>query len=95
MYQVGKYEVEACINDQEVNEKNKPGGQGLQRYPRKEEDFLPEDERVAQAIEQRISSSLKASYIWIKNNKRKDILNYYYSVENGTWLFDKSRIFQS
>ena len=25
----------------------------------------------------------------------KDILNYYYFVENGTWLCDKARIFQS
>ena len=75
--------------------KNKTGGQGMHRYPRKEEEFLPEQKRVAQAIEQMISSSLKASYRWINNNMRKDILNYYYSVDNGTWLCDKAIIFQS
>ena len=35
---------------------------------------------------------MKASYGWIYNSMRKDILNYYYSVDNGTWLCDKSII---
>ena len=32
---------------------------------------------------------------WIDQKKSREILNSYFSMENGTWLCDKSRIFQS
>ena len=57
--------------------------------------FLPEWKMVAAAIEYRISSMLMVSYRWIKKNMKKDILNYYYSVDNYTWLCDKFIILQS
>ena len=52
---------------------------GTAQVPKKRRIFIPEEKRVAEAIEYIISSSIKVSYIWIKNNMRKDILNYYYS----------------
>ena len=54
---------------------------GNAQVSKKRRGFLPEEKRVAKAIEYRISSRLKASYIWIKKNTRKDVLNYYYSVK--------------
>ena len=50
---------------------------GTARVSKKTRIFLPEEKRVAEAIEYRIISRLKTSYIWIKNNMRKDIRNYY------------------
>ena len=35
---------------------------------------------------------IKAYYRWIKNNMMKGILNYYYSVYNGTLLYDEAII---
>ena len=32
---------------------------------------------------------LKVSSIWIRKKTRSEILNYYHSVDNITWLFDK------
>ena len=63
-------------------------------YPIKEEYFLPEDKRFSWDIKERIINRLKEYPRWIKNKTRKDILNYYYSVENDTWLFDKAILFQ-
>ena len=57
--------------------------------------FLPEEKLVAEDIKERTINSLNVSSRWLKNKMRKDIINYYYSVENGTCLCDKSRIFQS
>ena len=34
-------------------------------------------------------------YIWIKHKMRMEIINYYYYVENGTLLCDKSRLLRS
>ena len=73
--QVVKYEGEACINDQEVHEK-KTRWLGTAQLSKKRRIFLPEEKRVAEAIEYRISIRLKASYRWINNNMRRDILNY-------------------
>ena len=65
---------------------------GLQK---KKNICLPEEKRVAEAIKERITNRLKVSYRWIKNNMRREILNYSYSVKNGTGLCDKARILQS
>ena len=56
---------------------------------------LPEDKRVAGDIKERVSNRLKVSSIWIKKDMSREILNYYYSVGNCTWLSDKDRILQS
>ena len=64
-------------------------------YPIKWEYFLPADKRFSKAMKERISNRLKEYSIWIKKNMRKEILNYYYSVENDTWLCDKPIISQS
>ena len=56
--------------------------------------YLTEDKKVYEAINERTSIRIKVYSIWIKNNMRKDILNYYYSMGNGTWLCDKARIYQ-
>ena len=50
---------------------------------------------VDDSNKERISNRLKGNSIRIKNNMRKEMLNCYYSVENGTWLCDKARLFQS
>ena len=39
-----------------------------------------------------IRNGNKVSYIRIKKKNRKEILNIYHSMENGTWLCDKSII---
>ena len=64
-------------------------------YPIKEEFFLPEDKMFSDAIKERISKRLKKYSRRIKNKMRKEILNYYYSVDNDTWLCDKDILFQS
>ena len=46
----------------------------------KEEDILPEEKSVSEDIEERTSNRLRASYIWIKKNMSKKVLNYYYST---------------
>ena len=70
----------------------KPRGQGLHKSPIKEEVFLPGDKMVYKSIKDSTSNSIKVSSRWMKKNIRKEILNYYYSVENGTCLCDKYRI---
>ena len=67
----------------------------MHMYPIKEEDVLPEEKRVAEAIQWGIRSRLKAYHRCINNNIRKYILNYYYSVDNDISLCDKAGIFQS
>ena len=51
-------------------------------YPIKEEYFLPEYKRFAKAIKEGICNRLKEYSRFIKIKMRKEILNYYYSVEN-------------
>ena len=56
--------------------------------------FVPEEKRTGEDIKERRRNMLRMSSRWINNKIRREILNYYYSVENGTWLCDKNRIFQ-
>ena len=90
---VGKYEGEVCINYQEVPEK--PRWSGTAQVPNKIRRFLPEEKMVANAIKDMTRNRLKVSPRWINKNTMKDILNYFYSVDNDTWLWDKSRLLQS
>ena len=63
--------------------------------PQEIRSFLSEDKRVAGDIKERISNRLKLSSRRINNKISKDILNYFYYVENVTWLCDKARFYQS
>ena len=56
---------------------------------------LPEEKRVSKSIKERIRNSLKVSYRFINNKMSSEILNSYYSVDNGTWLCDKFIFLQS
>ena len=56
---------------------------------------VPEDKMSYEAIKYRISNRLKFSSIWINNKMSRGVINFYYSVENGTWLCDQAIIFQS
>ena len=57
--------------------------------------FLPEDKKFAKSIKERTSNRLKKYSRWINNKMRKEILKYYYSIDNDTWLCDKAILFQS
>ena len=48
--------------------------------------FGPEEKRVDDAIKKRIMNRLTVSSIWIKQKTRREILNYYYYVDNDTRL---------
>ena len=48
----------------------------------------PEEKSAGKDIKGMKRNMLKASSVWINHNIRREILNYYYSVDNGTWLFD-------
>ena len=54
----------------------------------------PGEEIVAGDIKYRRINMLKVSSIYINKKMSRQILNYYYSVENGTWSCYKSRLFQ-
>ena len=64
-------------------------------YPIKEEDFLPEYKGFVEDFKERISNRFKEYFRWIKNKMMKDIVNYYYSIENDTCFCDKAILFQS
>ena len=49
---------------------------------------------IDEDIEERISNMIKVYSIWIKKKMRSYILNYYYFVENGTWLCDITTLYQ-
>ena len=55
---------------------------------------MPEEKMVGEDIREIKINSLKLSSIYINHNTRRDILNHYYSVENGTWLCDTARNIQ-
>ena len=42
-----------------------------------------------------ISNSFKVYSRIIRNNMRKETLNYYYYMDNGTWLCEKTIIYQA
>ena len=56
--------------------------------------FVPEEESYGQGIKERRRNMLKVSSRWINHNMRRETLNYYYSVYNGTWLCDKDILFR-
>ena len=57
--------------------------------------FKPGDESFTKANKEGVSNRIKEYSIWINNNTRKEIINYYYSMDNETWLCDKSILLQS
>ena len=57
--------------------------------------FVPEQKSTGEYIKERRSNRLKVSSIWINHKMVRKILNSYYSIENGTWLYDKYRLLQS
>ena len=57
--------------------------------------FLPEEKRDGWAIKDRIRNSIKVSSICINHNIGREILNSFYSVDNGTCLCGKFRLSQS
>ena len=46
--------------------------------------FVPEDKITGEVIKDRRRNMLSFSSKWINHKMRREILKYYYSVENGT-----------
>ena len=90
-----KYKGEACSNYQSVSVKNIRWLETVQVSKKNRVSILPEEKSVDEDIKEIIGNSIKVSYRWIYNKMRREILNYYYYVDNSTCLCDKSRIFQS